>query len=376
MSEKLKAESPKHVVIDARIRRTSTGRYTDGLINYLQQIDHDNKYTVLLEPDDPWQPRVANFSRADAPYKQFSFSPLEQLKFAWQLYRLKPSLVHFTMTQFPLLYFGNIIVTTHDLGMLTGARPKYSKLAFRLKLMGYKFLLWQAHKKAKKIIVPTDFVKREVTAYHPFTVKKLVRTYESSESQANIQPKKPTWLKSEKFILYQGTAFPHKNTARLVDAFKLLTEKYPDLHLDFNGKKEFYYEKLETYVKDHGNPDRIHINGFVADDESKWMFAHAQAYVTATEEEGFGLTGLEAMEQGTPVVCSDIPVLREVYGNAAHYFNQNDIEDIAIKISEVLDDEALSSKLKALGTTQAAKYSWQRMAEETLDVYKEVLSKT
>lgn len=369
----INSDQKPHIVIDARIRRTSTGRYTDRLIENLQAIDHQNRYSILVQPDDPWEPRAKNFKRVNCKYKQFSFSPFEQIGYSWQLYKLKPDLVHFTMTQFPILFFGNIVVTTHDLGMLTTTRPKYSKIVFQLKLWGYKFLLWQAHRKAKRIIVPTDFVKNEVVKYHQFTANKIARTYESSDSQKDVKAKKPAWIKTDQFIMYQGTAFPHKNTSKLVDAFNLLANKYPKLHLYFNGKKEFYYEKLEAYIKELSDSSRVHVNGFVPDDESKWMYEHAQAYVTPTEHEGFGLTGLEAMAQGTPVICSDIPVLREVYGDAAEYFDPNDINDMSAKISEVLDNPDLRENLSQAGRRQAAKYSWSKMAAQTLAIYKEIL---
>ena len=108
---------PKHIVIDARIRRSTTGRYTDRLIEHLQKIDSFHRYTILVQPDDPWQPKAKNFTSLPCPYPQFSLNPLHQLGFAWQLYRLKPDLVHFTMTQQPLLYFGAIVTTTHDTTM-------------------------------------------------------------------------------------------------------------------------------------------------------------------------------------------------------------------------------------------------------------------
>ncbi|HEX3568983.1 MAG TPA: hypothetical protein VHT70_04905, partial [Candidatus Saccharimonadales bacterium] len=64
----------KHIVVDARIRRSSTGRYTDRLLQHLQAIDHYHTYTVLLMPDDTWQPTAKNFSVAPCPFAQFSFN--------------------------------------------------------------------------------------------------------------------------------------------------------------------------------------------------------------------------------------------------------------------------------------------------------------
>ena len=85
--------------------------------------------------------------------------------------------------------------------------------------------------------------------------------------------------------------------------------------------------------------------------------------------EGFGLPGIEAMAIGTPVICSDIQVFREMYGNAAVMFNPNDSNDIAKKIKEVLGNEKLRKDLIAKGKKQASKYSWRKMAEQTLKIY-------
>src|SRR5688500_1433814 len=96
----------RHIVIDARIRRTSTGRYIARILDYNQDMDAENSYSVLVQPDDSWQPKAANFRRVDCPFAQFSFSPLQQIKFARQLRSLKPDLVHFPMNQQPILFGG------------------------------------------------------------------------------------------------------------------------------------------------------------------------------------------------------------------------------------------------------------------------------
>ncbi|NBU34130.1 glycosyltransferase family 1 protein, partial [bacterium] len=108
----------KHIVIDARIRRSSTGRYVDRLLSHLQDIDKDTRYSVLLQPDDPWQPRAGNFTVVPCKYAQFSLNPLEQFGFAWQLYKLNANIVHFAMNQQPVLYFKPVITTTMDFTFL------------------------------------------------------------------------------------------------------------------------------------------------------------------------------------------------------------------------------------------------------------------
>ena len=91
--------------------------------------------------------------------------------------------------------------------------------------------------------------------------------------------------------------------------------------------------------------------------------------------EGFGLPGLEAMKNGCPVICSDIPVFHEIYGDAAIYFNPNSSIDIAGKIKDIcsIDPDQQSKKMIEKGFIQVKKYSWQKLAEETLRIYNNCL---
>lgn len=363
----------KHVVIDARIRRASTGKPVERLLEYLQTLDKDNRYSVLVEPDDPWQPSATSFRAVPCKHRQFSFNPLQQLTFSWQLYRLKPDLVHFTLTgQQPLLYFGRQITMTHDLTMYEYVRAgRLPMWLHRLRMIGYRLLVWAAHRNAKRIMVPTEYVRNGLARFHPFTAKKVTVTLEASEPPLPVDEQKPN-IDMGRFILCVGTAFPHKNLDRVVDAFGLLNAKDPSLHLVMAGKKERHYEQLNAYIATKPYASQIITPGFVSDAELKWLYSHAEAYVFASLSEGFGLPGLEAMAHGCPVVSSNATCLPEVYGDAAHYFDPENPDDMAAKITEVLASKKLREDLVAKGKKQAAKYSWRRMAEQTFEIYKSV----
>lgn len=364
----------KHIVIDARIRRASTGRPVDRLLEYLQALDTDNKYTVLVEPSDDWQPKNRKFKVVTCRFRQFSFNPFQQLTFAWQLYRLKPDLVHFTMTgQQPLFYFGRQITFTHDLTMFKYVRAgRLPGWLHRLRMVGYRLLVWQAHRKARKILVPTEYVRDATAKFHLFTNRKLVVTLEASEPPLAVTPEKPDYA-PESFIMYVGSAFPHKNLDRLITSFGLIKETHPDLKLVLVGKREYHAKQLRRWAKSKPYFDDIIFTGFVPDTELKWLYQHAKAYVFPSLSEGFGLPPLEAMVHGCPVVSSNATCLPEVNGDAAHYFDPEDINDMAAKINDVLANSTLRSKLIEKGYAQAKKYSWKRFSEQTLEVYQQIL---
>ena len=117
----------------------------------------------------------------------------------------------------------------------------------------------------------------------------------------------------------------------------------------------------------------VHFTGFIPDQQLAWLYNNAQAYAFPSLSEGFGLPGLESMHYNCPLISSNATCLPEVYGDAAHYFDPNKVEDIARAIKEVLGDKNLKKNLIANGKKQIQLYSWKKMAQETLETYKQVL---
>lgn len=367
---------PKHIVIDARIRRASTGRPVDRLLHYLQELDQTNRYSVLLEPHDPYRFVSDNFSGVTCPYKQFSFNPLNQLGFSRFLKKLKPDLVFFTMTgQAPLLYGGKNVTLTHDLTMLRYARAgKLPKPLHWLRMRGYRILFSRGNRKASRIMVPSEFVKKDLSEYLPPVSKKISVTYEAGEPPLPVKSiplgkglKKP-------FIFHVGSPFPHKNIKNLVIAFEKLKETHPKLKLVLAGKKEHYFTELEKWLEDREHSSDIILPGFISDGELKWLYENAECYVLPSLSEGFGLPGLEAMANNCPVASSNASCLPEVYGNAAKYFDPDKPENIAKVVDEVLNSKKLQKDLASKGQKQLAKYSWEKMSQQMLKIYSNELN--
>jgi glycosyltransferase involved in cell wall biosynthesis len=283
------------------------------------------------------------------------------------------------MTQQPLTYFGEIVTTTHDLTMFHFVRRGTTpKLFFAIKMSLYRFLFKWSHMKSDKIIVPTKFVAAELAAYQPSTKHKIVVTYEAGELPDKHMPaRKPKAIGAhDDFIMYLGTAFPHKNLPTLVEAFGILKKKHPKLKLVLVGKKEKHYEELEAFVQTKPYAKDVLITGFLPDEEAKWLHQHTKAYVFTSLSEGFGLPPLEAMGYGAPIVSSNASCMPELYGDAAHYFDAKNPRDVADKVHEVITNKKLRDAIVGNEPKQLAKYSWHTTAEETLIVYKEVLDET
>lgn len=354
-------------MIDARELRTSSGRYVERLLHYLQKVDMTNRYTVLLKPADidGWLSSNPNFTSQATPYKEFTFG--EQLGFRRQVKSLDADLVHFPFAQQPICYSRSAVTTIQDLTTLRFDNPDKNAFVFRIKQLVYAHVVKRAARKSLQLITPSRFVKDDIAQFAGVSPDKITVTYEAAEPIVDIAKAVPG-LQDTKFIMYVGRPTPHKNLERLISAFQLLRAQHPDLHLVLAGKKDTNYRDIER--QSHEN---VVFTGFVSEGELRWLYENCAAYVFPSLSEGFGLPGLEAMVHGAPVVSSNATCLPEVYGPAAHYFDPLDVQAIADAINEVLTNKVLRQSLIKAGHEQVARYSWRRMAEQTLDVYRKSL---
>jgi len=361
------------IVIDARESGTSTGRYVDKLIENISTLDHKNAYTLLLKKHriDIYRSLPSNFKVVECNIKEFSFA--EQTKLAWICYRLKADLVHFPLVQHPVLYFKKTVIGILDLTTLRFYNPAKNKYIFWIKQKVYAGVIFIATRKAKHIITISNFVRDDIVKNFRVNPTKVTTTYNSAdELPAPGMPVES--LVGKKFIMYVGRHQPHKNLPRLISAHQSLLADNPDLFLAIVGKKDATTELIMRQGPGLG-AENVLFTGFVGDTQLRWLYENTACYVFPSLSEGFGLPGLEAMVHSAPVASSNATCLPEVYGDAAHYFDPLNVEDIASKIEDILSDNSLRADLIAKGHKQAAKYSWRRMAEQTLEIYQQALNK-
>lgn len=356
------------IVIDARELRTSTGRYVERLIHYLQKIDHKNSYIILLKPKDMdgWTPTNPNFTKIACPHKEYTFA--EQIQFKFQLEKLKPDLVHFSMVQQPVFYNASPVVTTmQDFTTIRFRNPAKNLIIFAIKRLVYIWVNKRVAKKSAHIITISNFMKEDLINYTKISPNKITVTLESAD-KIKEDPKPVGSLVGKKFIMYVGRPTPHKNLKRLIDAFSLLREKHPDLVLALAGKKDKNYQTHQDYVEKN-NIKNVIFTGFISDAQLRWMYENTAVYCFPSLSEGFGLPGLEAMMHGAPVASSTATCLPETHGDAAHYFDPYNTDDITRAIDEILSDKTLRNRLIEEGKKHVKTFSWERMARQTLEVY-------
>lgn len=361
-----------HIAIDARIINSSTGRYVERLVYYLQSVDTTNKYTILVPSKDIafFKPTNKNFTVKAADFDNYSFA--EQIQFKTFLNDLAPDLVHFCMPQQPIFYKGAHVTTVHDLILLQTYNSDKNWLIFHAKQIVGRYVFKKVGHTSSHIITPTRFTKKGYVEFARIPEGKVSVTYEAAD--VVIDALRPYEHPFNKFIMYVGQQSDYKNIRRLGDAHQKLLEKHPDLGLILVGKKTASHNKNEAYFKARGYKN-IHFTGFIEDSQRDWLYTQCQAYVFPSLMEGFGLPALEAMGYGAPVASSSATCLPEVYEDAAHYFDPLQVNDIARAINDILTNESLRESLIKKGHKQVKKYSWLKMARQTHAIYMHAIEK-
>lgn len=173
------------------------------------------------------------------------------------------------------------------------------------------------------------------------------------------------------YFIYVGNAYPHKNLKRLIEAVVSLNKKVKEnIELYIVSSRNVFTKRLEKLTAELKAEEYIKLLGFIPDEKLKDLYKKSLAFIFPSISEGFGLPGLEAMNAQTVVICSDIPVFREVYKDVPIYFNPFDVNSISDSMKLILDmDPMAREKRIEKGIALAKTYSWSKMAKETLSIY-------
>jgi len=363
------------ILIDARLyghENAGLGRYVVNLIEGLIKLDSKNNYVILLRKkyfDSLTLP--PNWKKVEVDLHHYSF--MEQIKLPRIIKRENPNIVHFPHFNVPIFFQGKFIVTIHDMLMHKSVGLSATTLpapAYLVKRLGYRFVFDNAVRRSQKIIVPSNAVKEELNEVYSVDARKIKVTYEGFDKKISkgegVGVPRP-------YFTYIGNAYPHKNLIKLIKAIKLLnTKSSQQVFLAISSARNIFTQRIINMARGVGAEKFVKFLGFVPDEDLGGLLSGSIGFVFPSFSEGFGLPGLEAMSSGTLLIASDIPVFREVYQKHAIYFDPKDVGSI----EKALEESIKLSQSEREKIIQDAKefvniYSWDKMAQETLNIYAE-----
>jgi glycosyltransferase involved in cell wall biosynthesis len=363
------------------------GHYTYQLIRHLLKNDTENEYVIFFD----FHVREKDIKKFTRPNVQIRFYPFSDYKKylpgayseilgTATLQKEKLDVLHAmsASNRIPTGYNGKTVVTFHDMAMFN-----VPQCLPAMKRVRGKAVAKLMANKADKIIAVSEALKNDVRKFLGVGDEKISVIYSGLDERFFEQPQMDDgkvlgkYDISKKYILFLGTLEPSKNIARLLKAFSLFKQKQKqknsgrfDYQLVLAGKRGWLSQEYQQIIKDLGLVKDVVFTGYIIGDELVPLFRKAEFFVMPSLYEGFGMTVLEAFATETPAIISRTASLPELAGDAAHFVNPTNIEEMVDAMMLFSEDASLRDRYRSLGLAQAKKFDWNKCARETIDVYK------
>ncbi|GIP31288.1 glycosyltransferase family 1 protein [Paenibacillus sp. J2TS4] len=236
------------------------------------------------------------------------------------------------------------------------------------------------------VITVSEFSKASITERLHIPSNKVHVIYPDAPHVFYLPPKeklkakiKAKYRLPDNYGFYPASYNPHKNHHNLLKAILLLRDKYneriPLVLSGFWEKKNRVYESVAGFIKEHALEDQVIILGYIPQNEMPYLYFNSAFLVFPSLHEGFGIPLVEAMRTETPIVCSTRGSIPEIVREAALLFNPCDPEDLATKMMQVSHSKT-RKRLISKGKERAKLFSWAKNAQETLRVFRNVVSRS
>ena len=357
--------------IDARLlTQTGVGVYTRNLLQFLPKyLPTDVEVVVFVRSEDKDKvPNVDRYKLVESNFRWHTFG--EQVGFLTQLLGQRLDLMHFTYFSYPVMYRKAFVSTIHDLTPVlfkTGKASTKSAIEYYPKFFAMSKVISSAVNDSVAVITPTDFVKKQLVEMYSVDAGKIHAIAEGISEELK-SAKENSELKnrfSKPFFIYIGNFYPHKNIEKLIHVFsRINTGK----QLILVGPKDYFSGRIMGLIRELKQEKKVFMFHNATLSDLVFFYKNAEVLIHPSLSEGFGLTPIEAMHFGCPVVASDIEVFKETLGESYISFNPKDE-------TSMLNAIIKTTSAKGTGAKKLSKnFSFDQMAKETVEVYKIVSS--
>lgn len=231
-----------------------------------------------------------------------------------------------------------------------------------------RFIAGRAARRARRVLTISEFSRREIATRLRVPAENITVIYPGLTRMAAHAARSAPAPAGQQSILYVGSIFNRRHVPELVEGFAKVASGRPNLHLDIVGENRTSpHIDLDAAAARNGISDRVHMRSYVGDEELARLYARATGFAFLSEYEGFGLTPLEALGAGIPILVLDTPIAREIYGEAAAYASAPKPDVVARGLEQLLDDRRREELLRAASQV-VARYRWDTCAAGVLDV--------
>jgi glycosyltransferase involved in cell wall biosynthesis len=238
-------------------------------------------------------------------------------------------------------------------------------------IIKFKRKLSESVNRADGIIAVSNFTKNGLIENFGQAIADKIRVIYHGSDFDSFSSQQPNFSLPSDYILFVSTIEPRKNLSALIRAFSYIRSQKRKLHLLIVGRKGWDYLNIKKLIAEESLEKSVIFLDYLNRQELKYLYEKAKSLVFPSHYEGFGLPILEAAYTGTPVLCSSIPVFKEIYKDFPVYFERNNPEDIAQKTLELINSPDRCRARIKLSREIKHKYRWPNTTEETLKFYRD-----
>jgi glycosyltransferase involved in cell wall biosynthesis len=268
-------------------------------------------------------------------------------------------------------------LTIHDVWLTR--HPHYSKKLFGQALSSWKLGL--RARQASRVVAVSQFSAREIQEVFHLPSDRIAVIYHGPspdmfperDDQKFQELQSRLHIPARPFVLFVGGAEPRKNHSVLFNAFARSPRLAQLVSLVAIGEVQSRGASLMVTARELGIMDSVCCPGYVSKEDLRKLYSHAECFVFPSLYEGFGIPLLDAMACGAPIITGPGSALPEVAGDAAIYVDTHDPEQLGMEIERLVSDRALQEELRNKGFDRVKQFTWERAAQETLNLYGEVL---
>jgi glycosyltransferase involved in cell wall biosynthesis len=243
----------------------------------------------------------------------------------------------------------------------------------------YKLTKWNAN----AIISNSDSQTQDIIKYVGIKREKIKNVYEALDHNVFVPTKQRNQNKdflenfgvNKPYILFVSSLYRYKNAETLIRSYKMLKD-WEKLQLVFVGfpREMDYYDEITQLIVSEGIKEQVIFTGGVPLKDTARFYQSALMFVYPSLYETFGLTILESMACGCPVITSNISAMPEIGADGAIYFNPQDKAELTDRMEFLLKNQAEKSELITLGLKRSSEFTWKNTAKNTLEVYKNLMN--